>query len=894
VGGTREQTKTNRVRKFAGLVAAAFIVGSLVTVLQAPPVVANPSASGTWSAPGAWPLIGMHSVLTPQGKVITYGSRGTGQQTGLFEYDVWDPSGSAADGHTVLPNLTQTDLFCNLQIVMPENGNVLMASGDIWDPAIGRTKNIGNDDVNVLDSTTNALTLEGKLNRTRWYASPTTLPSGHIYIAGGKTGTDRSEVRAPNGNFMLTTIDTSTDDWYYPRNFVLPDGRLFGFDVQGQVYLHSADLATRTYIGNLPTNLAWTSSAVMYEPGKVLALGGPLDPSTFTIDMTSGSLVTAPAGNMSSIRQGVNATLLPDGKVLATGGSGVWNELIDVNNTAEIWDPATRVWTSLSAGTFARLYHSTALLLPDGRVLVAGGGAPGPRDGLDAEIFSPPYLFTPAGALASRPVITSAPAIAETGATINVGLGATSPISRVTLVKTGSVTHSVNFDQRYLPAEFSQAGANLSVTLPNNSAELTPGAYMLFVFDAAGVPSVAKIFRVPPQVVAGPYGFLTGATTGALFDDAAAGRVLGIDVWADTDVNGIRLRSANDTSPLRGSATGTLTSITLAANERVIEVSGRGENAIGQVTVKTNLRTMGPLGSGAGAPFRFTAPGWFEISSLRGSVGPNATPGGPDHLAALGISIREMTSKLIPIEPGRLLDSRLGGTTVDGVSERIGLRLAGSVTELQVTGRHGISADATSVVLNVTVTDPVGSGYVTVWPCGALQPNASNVNFAAGQTIANTVVSKVGSGGRVCVFVSASAHLVADTTGYYLSGVFTPLDPARLLDSRARGSTVDDAQARVGLRLAGSVTEVQVTGRAGVPSAATAVVLNVTVTDPVGSGYVTVWPCGALQPNASNVNFSGGDTIANAVISKIGIGGRVCVYTQTATELIVDVTAFDR
>jgi hypothetical protein len=369
--------------------------------------------------------------------------------------------------------------------------------------------------------------------------------------------------------------------------------------------------------------------------------------------------------------------------------------------------------------------------------------------------------------------------------------------------------------------------------------------------------------------------------------------VTGVDVWADTAVNGIRLRSTKATGPVRGSATGALTAIDLAANERVLEISGQGENAIGQLTIKTNLRSIGPLGSVTGPPFRFSAPAGFEISSIRGRVGANATPGGPSTVAAFGISIREpIPDRLIPLEPGRLLDSRPGGSTVDDVSARIGLRSAGSLTEVQVTGRHNISADATSVVLNVTVADPTDGGYVTVWPCGSVRPNASSVNFAAGQTIANAVISKVGTGGRVCIFTSASAHLLTDTTGYYLEGSLTSLDPARLLDSRAGGATIDAAQARIGIRPPGSVTPVQVTGRGGVPADATAVVLNVTATDPTDGGFVTVWPCGTVRPNASSVNFSAGETIANAVISKVGTGGTVCAFTSTESHLIADITGY--
>ena len=119
--------------------------------------------------------------------------------------------------------------------------------------------------------------------------------------------------------------------------------------------------------------------------------------------------------------------------------------------------------------------------------------------------------------------------------------------------------------------------------------------------------------------------------------------------------------------------------------------------------------------------------------------------------------------------PGRLLESRPGSATVDGQSLRIGLRPAGSVTELQVTGSNGVPDDASAAVLNVTVTGAQGDGFVTVWPCGTPMPNASSLNFTAGQTIPNAVITKIGAGGKICLNSSAATNLIVDINGYYPS-----------------------------------------------------------------------------------------------------------------------------
>ena len=227
----------------------------------------------------------------------------------------------------------------------------------------------------------------------------------------------------------------------------------------------------------------------------------------------------------------------------------------------------------------------------------------------------------------------------------------------------------------------------------------------------------------------------------------------------------------------------------------------------------------------------------------------------------------------IGVVPTRLWDSRSGAKP-----------LAGSVRELVVVGQAGVPSDATAVVLNVTVDRPDGWGFVTVFPCGGELPVASNVNYVQDQTVANAVTVSVGAAGKVCVYTSTATHLIVDVSGAYSpsegQGLLVPgIAPSRLWDSR------DGAKP-----LAGSVRELVVLGQAGVPSDATAVVLNVTVDRPDGSGFVTVFPCGGDLPVASNVNYVQDQTVANAVTVAVGVVGRVCVYTSTATHLIVDVS----
>ncbi len=250
-------------------------------------------------------------------------------------------------------------------------------------------------------------------------------------------------------------------------------------------------------------------------------------------------------------------------------------------------------------------------------------------------------------------------------------------------------------------------------------------------------------------------------------------------------------------------------------------------------------------------------------------------------------------SGLVSLVPARLLESRSGLSTVDGLFDGVGLRGGGSVTALRVVGRGGVAGDAVAVVLNVTVTEAQGAGFVTVFPCGGVPPTASSLNFVAGSTVANAVVVAVGAGGQVCLFTQTATHLVVDVNGYVPAGSgLVSLVPARLLESRSGLSTVDGLFDGVGLRGGGSVTALRVVGRGGVAGDAVAVVLNVTVTEAQGAGFVTVFPCGGVPPTASSLNFVAGSTVANAVVVAVGAGGQVCLFTQTATHLLVDVNGY--
>jgi hypothetical protein len=244
----------------------------------------------------------------------------------------------------------------------------------------------------------------------------------------------------------------------------------------------------------------------------------------------------------------------------------------------------------------------------------------------------------------------------------------------------------------------------------------------------------------------------------------------------------------------------------------------------------------------------------------------------------------------------RLVDSRVGGETFDGVQSRIGRRAAGSVTEFPINGRlQSVPWWITyGVVLNVTVVNPTQAGFLTVWPCDQPRPQTSNLNFARGETRASSAIVGLGPDVKLCVFTDAETDLLVDLSGHVpASSVLGLVAPMRIIDSRPRSRVGVDG----GPRSAGSTTEVTVahlgfdpqTNLFAVPDDVYAVVLSITATGPEEAGFVTVWPCGSDRPAASNLNFAAGQTVANMVVAEAGRDGKVCVYTSAATLLLVDI-----
>ncbi|MEM9039051.1 MAG: hypothetical protein AAGD33_04050 [Actinomycetota bacterium] len=247
-------------------------------------------------------------------------------------------------------------------------------------------------------------------------------------------------------------------------------------------------------------------------------------------------------------------------------------------------------------------------------------------------------------------------------------------------------------------------------------------------------------------------------------------------------------------------------------------------------------------------------------------------------------------------EPSRLADTRTsnGSDTVDGDFEGDGRLSAGEVYEIDVAGRADVDDAIRTAFLNLTIIQPADSGYATAFACGGPVPNASNLTYAAGQTVANAALVRLDDDGRICVFTLAAADLVVDITGFVETGGSPiPTAPARIVETRPDAEpTIDGESFGNGLVDGGNTYNFRVGDRAGVPRDAAAALLNVTAAGARSTGFFTFFDCDDSRPNASNLNFDPTRRVANLVFAPLDADGRACIYSSADVHVIVDVAGF--
>ena len=356
------------------------------------------------------------------------------------------------------------------------------------------------------------------------------------------------------------------------------------------------------------------------------------------------------------------------------------------------------------------------------------------------------------------------------------------------------------------------------------------------------------------------------------------------------------------------------------ANVRTLDVEGRaGVPSSGVDAVAVNITVVSPTASNylTVYPSGTTKPNASNINFVAGQIIPNMAivkVGSDGKIAMYNESgLTQVVVDVVGwfpdgsdytgVDPQRLLDTRTGaqggGSTIDGSFEGVGALSQQQTLLLPVVGRGTIPASGVgAVALNVTVTAPTAANYLTVFPSGVARPTASNLNFAAGQTIANMVIAKVGADGKIAIFNNAgSTQVLVDVVGWFPAvSEYTGIVPQRFLDTRVCGLcvTIDGQYQGLGSLSPAQAYPLQITGRGAIPASGVgSVALNVTVVGSTASNYLTVYPFGATQPIASNLNFVAGQTIPNMVIVKLGPGGKITLFNKSGeTPVVVDVVGW--
>jgi hypothetical protein len=476
-------------------------VASFTTTSPSQPA---PDQVGQWGSLINWPLVAVHSSLMPNGNVLLWDGWETPSKA-----VVWNPSTQAFTDVT-----DASGLFCSGHAQLAD-GRIFVAGGH--DQATGFTET-GVVDANIFNPANNQWTRVADMHFPRWYPSATTLPDGRVLVISGMTSSghwvDTPEVYDPTTNTwtLLTGISTpEVHEEEYPLTTVMPDGRvLVVAGSTGKAFIMDVNAQTWTAVPGSAGHV--NGSAAFYAPGKILYTGGGNTTSESNPAFTAASVLDATVANpvwrsispMAKTRYMHSTTVLPDGNAFISGGANVASqETTNQQLVDELWNPTTEAFTQVPPMIDGRIYHSTTLLMPDGRVLVAGGGRFNNNpDHFTAQYYSPPYLFK-----GTRPTISAAPASLNYGQAFTVQTPNAASISSAVLVDLGSDTHTEDFNQRRLPLTVTPGTNSISVQGPANAALAPPGHYMLFILNAQGVPSVASMVAVggsgavtPPSV----------------------------------------------------------------------------------------------------------------------------------------------------------------------------------------------------------------------------------------------------------------------------------------------------------------------------------------------------------------------------------------------------------
>lgn len=687
--------------------------------------------------------------------------------------NIWDPatntfSPAAASAYA---------LFCAGHTSLPD-GRVFLAGGHIADY-------VGYAHATIFSFDTNSFKPLPDMNAGRWYPTTTVLPNGDVLVVSGdinsSTNTDplpQVYQFATNSWRNLTTAQLVLP--LYPVMFVAPNGKVFQAGPNRQSrYLNTSGTGAWSNVALMNFG-AWRDygPGVMYDVGKVLEAGGG-DPPTATaevIDLNAATPVWKYTGSMHYPRRQHNAVILPDGKVFISGGSsaGGFDTSTSPVLPTEMWDPATGQFTVMASIAVYRGYHSTALLLPDGRVLSAGGNVAGPN----AQTYSPPYLFDGA-----RPTISSAPTSVGYGQTVFVGTPDATSITKVSWIRIGSTTHTFDESQRYMRLNFTQGTNGLNVTMPANGNIAPPGYYMLFILNSSGVPSVAKIVQISAN--AATMGALTGKVTnssgspllGASVTVGGNGAVTASDgSWS---LQNLTAGTVTVTAALGGyssaseSATVTAGNTTVAGTLALAPINPG--NVTGHVVNSSGGAVSGATVSGEGVSTTTDSNGNYTLANLpAGSAAITASATG---FANAGVNVTIAAGSTVTA-PQITLGSDTGsisgtvksstGAAIAGASVGYG----GGSTTASSTGAYSLTGVPAGTVQLVASASGFQSSTQNVTVTGGANTTA-NFTLSSSSTGTGTVTGKISNASSGAAIAGATVSWSGGSTTSNSSGIYT-------------------------------------------------------------------------------------------------------------------------
>ena len=483
------------------------LAGGLAVTAAVDPASAAPTGgTGAWSGAIDWSsvqiansklkgFVAVHLAVGPAGDVLMWD-----REDGLTSAKRWDPNtGAFTDAaNAALP----TSLFCAFQTRLP-GGKLIVVGGTALKKGAGGSELAGTglDVARIYDWSTNQWSSAASMHTPRWYPTVVALPDGRQVVMGGQVikgvMAALSEVYNPATNTWteLPGLAEAKTLGLYPRAMLAPNGKIFvAKNGSNKSAYMNVDTQTWTTVGKAPP-APGGGGMVMYDNGKILIFAVSSNATdSYVIDLNAAKPAWRKVGSLQFRRKKFSTVVLPDGRVMAIGGSSDGQPLDShAVLTPEIWDPTTEVWSPAPNIAVPRMYHSNAILLPSGQVLSAGGGrAPGWTDYPSAQLYNPDYLSQP-----NRPAITGLSSQVWTpGGTATLNVSSANGVASVVLMGLPTVTHGIDTTQRRLVLPITaNAGGSVTVQVPSSNAA-PAGHYYAIALDSRGVPSAAKIVQV--------------------------------------------------------------------------------------------------------------------------------------------------------------------------------------------------------------------------------------------------------------------------------------------------------------------------------------------------------------------------------------------------------------